>query len=172
MNASAEFRATTREHNPDGPLARLQRRDTLNRAGLRVTHPRIKVLAALENNDSRHFSAESLFHAVTRNGDPIGLATVYRVLTQFVEAGLVKRHVFEEGHAVFELDRGEHHDHLVCVRCGKVVEFADAVIEERQAATAERLGFMLGDHAMVLYGVCDATACSSAAAGKNATVGQ
>ena len=145
--------------SPSETDQRLERRQTLGRAGLRVTHPRIKVLAALESSSGRHLSAESIFRHVTRDGDPIGLATVYRVLTQFVEAGLVTRHVFEEDHAVFELDRGDHHDHLVCVHCGKVVEFNDAVIEERQRQTAARLGFKLGDHAMVLYGACDAPAC-------------
>lgn len=104
-------------------------------------------------------SAEDLYRSLIDSGEEIGLATVYRVLTQFEAAGLVERHNFEGGQAVFELDRGEHHDHLVCVSCGKVVEFYDATIEERQEAIADEKGFVMQDHNMTLYGLCNDPEC-------------
>ena len=131
----------------------------LKKAGLKVTLPRMKILETLESSSEHHMSAEDLYRSLIDSGEEIGLATVYRVLTQFEAAGLVERHNFEGGQAVFELDRGEHHDHLVCVSCGKVVEFYDATIEERQEAIADEKGFVMQDHNMTLYGLCDAPEC-------------
>jgi Fur family ferric uptake transcriptional regulator len=126
----------------------------IRQAGLKVTLPRVKILNVLENSDRRHLSAEDVFKVLLAADENIGLATIYRVLTQFEGAGLVSRHHFEGGQAVFELDRGEHHDHLVCVKCGRVVEFLDELIEERQRDIAKREGFRIEDHSLTLYGVC------------------
>ena len=104
----------------------------LKRAGLKATLPRLKILEILESSDRHHLSAEDVYRELLEAGDDVGLATIYRVLTQFESAGLVVRHHFESGHAVFELERGEHHDHIVCVQCGKVEEFYDQTIEDRQ----------------------------------------
>jgi Fur family ferric uptake transcriptional regulator len=122
-------------------------------AGLKVTLPRIKILQILEQSDesSRHLSAEDVYQALRDAGEDVGLATVYRVLTQFETAGLVTRHNFEAGHSVFELDHGEHHDHMVCTDTGKVIEFTDPIIEERQKIIAEENGYELVDHSLVLY---------------------
>ncbi|WP_295451303.1 ferric iron uptake transcriptional regulator [uncultured Thiodictyon sp.] len=127
-------------------------------AGLKITRPREKVLSVLERSRRRHLSAEDVYKELLITGEDVGLATVYRVLTQFEEAGLVCRRHFETGQSVFELNRGEHHDHLVCVRCNRVMEFADALIEERQRAIAVQHGFVMEDHALVIYGVCAACA--------------
>ncbi len=126
----------------------------LKKAGLKVTHPRVKILQILKNCDKRHMSAENVYKQLITNDEVIGLATVYRVLTQFEEAAIVSRHNFEGGHSVFELESGSHHDHLVCISCGKVVEFHDNLIEERQAKLAEDKGFELTDHSLNLYGKC------------------
>jgi Fur family ferric uptake transcriptional regulator len=126
----------------------------IRQAGLKVTLPRVKILNVLENSDRRHLSAEDVFKVLLAADENIGLATIYRVLTQFEGAGLVSRHHFEGGQAVFELDRGEHHDHLVCVKCGRVVEVLDELIEERQRDIAKREGFRIEDHSLTLYGVC------------------
>jgi Fur family ferric uptake transcriptional regulator len=126
----------------------------LKQVGLKVTLPRIKILSILENSKDRHLSAEDVYKALLEAEDEVGLATVYRVLTQFEQAGIVVRHHFEGGHSVFELDEGEHHDHLVCLKCGKVVEFTDETIEKRQHDIAENAGFTLQDHSLNLYGVC------------------
>lgn len=126
----------------------------LRKAGLKVTLPRIKILSILESSSTRHISAEDVYKQLLESGDDVGLATVYRVLTQFEAAGLVVRHHFETGHAVFELDQGEHHDHLVCVKCGHVQEFIDDVIEKRQQEIAEKLSFEITDHCLYLYGTC------------------
>jgi len=126
----------------------------IKQAGLKVTLPRVKILNVLETSDTRHLSAEDVYKMLLVKGDEIGLATVYRVLTQFEGAGLVCRHHFEGGQSVFELNRGGHHDHLVCVRCGKVVEFLDEPIEERQRAIAREHGFTLEEHSLVIYGMC------------------
>lgn len=126
----------------------------IKQAGLKVTLPRVKVLSVLETSRKRHLSAEDLYKTLLEKGEEIGLATVYRVLTQFELAGLVSRHNFEGGQSVFELNRGGHHDHLVCVKCGKVVEFLEEAIEERQRAIAENHGFTLEDHSLVIYGFC------------------
>jgi len=128
----------------------------IRQAGLKVTGPRVKILTILEHSDRRHLSAEDVYKALLDAGEDVGLATVYRVLTQFEGAGLVTRHHFEGGQSVFELNRGGHHDHLVCVRCGKVVEFVEATIEARQEAIAKRHGFSIEDHSLVIYGVCPA----------------
>ncbi|MGH8509213.1 MAG: ferric iron uptake transcriptional regulator [Gammaproteobacteria bacterium] len=126
----------------------------LKKAGLKATLPRLRILHILETGDRRHFSAEDVYKALLDAGEDVGLATVYRVLTQFEGAGLVTRHHFEGGHSVFELNQGTHHDHLVCVRCGRIDEFVDNVIEDRQVDIAHRHGFSITDHAMYLYGIC------------------
>lgn len=126
----------------------------LRKAGLKVTLPRIKILNILESSATRHISAEDVYKQLLESGDDVGLATVYRVLTQFEAAGLVVRHHFETGHAVFELDQGEHHDHLVCIKCGHVQEFVDDIIEKRQQEIAEKLSFKITDHCLYLYGTC------------------
>ncbi|MBL3527933.1 MAG: ferric iron uptake transcriptional regulator [gamma proteobacterium endosymbiont of Lamellibrachia anaximandri] len=131
----------------------------IRKAGLKVTLPRVKILELLEASVPRHVSAEDVYKMLLEKGEEIGLATVYRVLTQFEAAGLVTRHNFEGGHAVFELDRGEHHDHIVCVLCGKVEEFMDATIEERQKEIAAEHGFEMEDHSLIIYGRCNNSSC-------------
>ena len=126
----------------------------LKRAGLKATLPRLRILEMLEGSPDRHVSAEDLYRALLAAGESIGLATVYRVLTQFEQAGLVIRHNFDSGSAVFELAAGEHHDHLVCVRCSRVTEFVDETIEQRQRTIATRSGFTMTDHSLIIYGVC------------------
>lgn len=128
--------------------------EQIKQAGLKVTHPRVTILNILERSDQRHLSAEDVYKEILTAGEEIGLATVYRVLTQFEGAGLVCRHHFEGGQSVFELNRGGHHDHLVCIKCGSVVEFVEDVIEERQRAIATQHGFTIEDHSLVIYGVC------------------
>lgn len=125
----------------------------LRKAGLKVTLPRVKILQILESTDEgpQHMSAEDLYRALLDAGEDVGLATVYRVLTQFETAGLVTRHNFETGHSVFELAKGDHHDHMVCVGSGEVIEFTDAVIEQRQHEIAKEHGYELVDHSLVLY---------------------
>lgn len=126
----------------------------LKKAGLKVTLPRLKILKILESAKEHHFSAEDIYHQLTESGEDIGLATVYRVLTQFEEAGLVKRHNFEGGHSVFEIDHGSHHDHLVCVKCNTVLEFVDPTIEKRQEEIAKQAGYIITDHSLNIYGIC------------------
>ncbi|MEN8205891.1 MAG: ferric iron uptake transcriptional regulator [Pseudomonadota bacterium] len=126
----------------------------LRKAGLKVTLPRMKILDIMEHTRSRHQSAEDVYKALLETGEDIGLATVYRVLTQFEAAGLVKRHHFEGGHSVFELNEGSHHDHILCVKCGKVDEFIDDTIEKRQKVIAADLGYELTDHCLYMYGIC------------------
>jgi len=126
----------------------------IKQAGLKVTLPRVKILNVLETSNKRHMSAEDVYRTLLANGEEIGLATVYRVLTQFEGAGLVCRQHFEGGQSLFELNRGDHHDHLVCVKCGKVVEFLEEAIEERQRAIAREHGFILEAHSLVIYGLC------------------
>jgi len=126
----------------------------LRKAGLKVTLPRVKILDILEGSDARHQSAEDVYKVLLETGEDIGLATVYRVLTQFESAGLVKRHHFEGGHSVFELDQGKHHDHILCVKCGRVDEFVDEIIEQHQRDIATRLGYELTDHSLYMYGIC------------------
>jgi len=126
----------------------------LKDAGLKITLPRLKVLQILEQSSDHHLSAESVYKALLEMGEDVGLATVYRVLTQFESAGLVSRHNFEGGHSVFELSQGEHHDHLVCVKCGRVDEFIDEIIEQRQRLIAKQAKFKMTDHALNIYGLC------------------
>lgn len=132
----------------------------IKNAGLKVTLPRVKILALLEKHGG-HLSAEDVYKILLNSGEEIGLATVYRVLTQFQSAGLVVRHNFEGGQSVFELDQGGHHDHLVCLKCGRVEEFLDDTIENRQEAIAKRHGFTIKDHALVIYGYCDKPECAA-----------
>ncbi len=126
----------------------------IRKAGLKITLPRIKILEILEKNEVRHMSAEDMYKALLNSGEDIGLATVYRVLTQFEDAGLVTRHHFEGGHSMFELNEGTHHDHILCVKCGKVDEFVDEVIETRQLHIAEKAGYEMTNHSLYIYGVC------------------
>lgn len=128
----------------------------LRKAGLKVTLPRVKILQLLENSATRHLSAEDVYKALIEADEDVGLATVYRVLTQFEAAGLVMRHHFEGGHSVFELSTMEHHDHLVCNKCGLVEEFFDEVIEKQQDKIAAKFGFEITDHSLYLYGICQA----------------
>ncbi len=131
----------------------------LRNVGLKVTLPRLKILEMLETSDPNHLSAEDIYRRLMDSGEEIGLATVYRVLTQFETAGLVMRHHFEGGHAVFELERGRHHDHMVCLRCGHVDEFQDDVIERRQREKAKELGYKLMEHSLIMYGECQQADC-------------
>ena len=126
----------------------------IRKAGLKVTLPRVKILELLESSHQRHLSAEDVYKSLLDHEEDIGLATVYRVLTQFEAAGLVTRHHFEGGHAVFELNQGDHHDHIVCNQCGQVEEFYDATIERCQHEVAEKAGFRIRDHALIIYGDC------------------
>ena len=126
----------------------------LKKAGLKVTLPRMKILELLQNADQRHLSAEDIYKLLLDADEEIGLATIYRVLTQFEAAGLVTRHHFESGQAVFELERGEHHDHLVCIKCGKVEEFKNETIESCQDKIAKQAGYRITDHSLIIYGVC------------------
>ena len=126
----------------------------LKKAGLKVTAPRLKILEILQNAQEHHMSAEDIYRILLESGQEIGLATVYRVLTQFEDAGLVTRHYFEGGQSVFELDDGKHHDHLVCIKCGRVEEFVDKVIEQRQHEIAKSAGFQITEHHLNIYGVC------------------
>jgi len=123
----------------------------LRKAGLKVTLPRVKILQILESAENHHMSAEDVYKALIDAGDDVGLATVYRVLTQFETAGLVIRHNFDGGHSVFELERGDHHDHMVCVDTGEVIEFHHEEIERLQHLIAEEHGYELTDHSLVLY---------------------
>ena len=126
----------------------------LRRAGLKITMPRVKILEILASATPRHLSAEDVYRRLLDANEDIGLATVYRVLTQFEAAGIVTRHHFETGTAVFELNQGMHHDHIVCSDCGRVEEFTECGIEMLQAAVAQRLGFEISDHSLILHGHC------------------
>ncbi len=123
----------------------------LRKLGLKVTHPRMRILELLEQARPRHMTAEDIYRKLVEEGDEIGLATVYRVLTQFEAAGLVLKHNFEGGHAVYELDRGEHHDHMVDIDTGKIIEFESAEIEQLQHRIAAEYGYEIEAHALVLY---------------------
>ena len=127
----------------------------LKQAGLKTTQPRLKVLDVLETSQNHHMTAEDVYKRLLETEQEIGLATVYRILTQFEAAGLVIRHNFEGGRALYELDNGAHHDHMVCVECGKVFEFFDRTIEQRQRNVAAKAGFSMEDHSLSLYGVCN-----------------
>ena len=124
----------------------------IKNAGLKVTLPRMKILELLESSNDRHLKAEDIYKMLLDSGEEIALATVYRVLTQFETAGLVTRHHFDGGHAVFEINDGEHHDHLVDIASGRVVEFYDEIIEQRQQEIARKYNFTISEHTMVLYG--------------------
>lgn len=128
--------------------------EDLKEIGLKATGPRIKILNLFEQSDTRHLTAEDVYRILLADKLDIGLATVYRVLTQFEQAGLLIRHHFETGKAVFELNEGTHHDHLVCIHCSRVEEFYDAEIEHRQEKIAQQYGFKIQDHEMYLYGIC------------------
>jgi Fur family ferric uptake transcriptional regulator len=123
----------------------------LRKAGLKVTHPRIRILDVLESSSPRHLTAEDIYRQLLEKGDDIGLATVYRVLTQFESAGLVLKHNFEGGQAVYELDRGQHHDHMVDIETGKVIEFTSPEIERLQNEIAAKHGYVIEEHSLVLY---------------------
>ena len=131
----------------------------LKTIGLKATLPRLKILDLFENADVRHMTAEDVYKLLINENMDIGLATVYRVLTQFEQAGLLVRHHFESGKAVYELNQGGHHDHLLCLQCGRVEEFYDAEIERRQARIAKERGFTIHDHSLHLYADCTKTHC-------------
>ena len=138
--------------------------DELKSTGLKATLPRLKILEVFQGSKQRHMTAEDVFRVLLDERSDIGLATVYRVLMQFEQAGLLTRSNFESGKAVYELNEGQHHDHLVCTSCGKVEEFFDAEIERRQASVAKDMGWTVQDHAMSLYGLCGDCARKSARA--------
>ncbi len=131
----------------------------LKSSGLKATLPRLKILEIFQNSQVRHLSAEDVYKLLLAENLDVGLATVYRVLTQFEQAGLLTRNHFESGKAVFELDQGAHHDHLVCLDCGRVEEFFDEEIEKRQQSVAAERGFKLAEHALALYGSCTKQDC-------------
>jgi len=133
--------------------------DELKSTGLKATLPRLKVLEIFQKGGLRHMSAEDVFRILLQERSDVGLATVYRVLTQFEQAGILSRSNFEGGKSVFELNEGQHHDHLVCLDCGKVEEFYDAQIEDRQHAVAKAKGFMIAEHALSLYAHCTKDGC-------------
>ena len=133
--------------------------EEIRKAGLKVTLPRVKILELLAGGSGRHMSAEDIYKRLIEQGEEIGLATVYRVLTQFEQAQLVTRHHFEGGHSVFDLNQGEHHDHIVCMDCGRVEEFMDCGIEARQLDVASKLGFEIAEHNLILYGRCRRKDC-------------
>ncbi|MEF8723283.1 ferric iron uptake transcriptional regulator [Candidatus Accumulibacter phosphatis] len=138
--------------------------DNLKSMGLKATLPRLKILALFERTEVRHLTAEDVYRLLLAENLDVGLATVYRVLTQFEQAGLLERHYFESGKAVFELSAGQHHDHLVCIDCGRVEEFYDAEIERRQTSIARERGFIIREHALYLYAECSKPECSHRAA--------
>lgn len=128
----------------------------LKQVGLKVTIPRVTILELLQQqSEKNHYTAEEVFSALREKGHDIGLATVYRVLSQFEQAGILVKHNFESGQAVFELETGDHHDHIICLKCNKIIEFFDEALEEQQKAVAKTYGFELEDHSMVLYGICE-----------------
>ena len=131
----------------------------LKNAGLKATLPRLKILELFERSKERHLSAEDVYKILINTGEDVGLATVYRVLTQFEEAGLLSRHHFESGKAVYEINEGTHHDHIVCVKCGRVEEFYDEEIEKRQQQAAESRGFTMQEHSLMIYGICSKQPC-------------
>jgi Fur family ferric uptake transcriptional regulator len=131
----------------------------LKSAGLKSTAPRLKILSLFNSGKERHMSAEDVYKLLISKGEDVGLATVYRVLTQFEQAGLLVRHYFEGGKSVFELNQGSHHDHIVCLQCGHVVEFYDAAIEAHQEEVATQQGFRIREHALYIYADCTKTAC-------------
>jgi Fur family transcriptional regulator, ferric uptake regulator len=139
----------------------------LKNIGLKATLPRLKILDLFEQSDKRHMTAEEIYRLLSDEGQDIGLATVYRVLTQFEQAGLLIRHHFDSDKAVFELNQGEHHDHLVCLQCGKVEEFYDSEIEKRQNRIAKERGFAIHDHSLQIYADCIKPNCPNRKPGDN-----
>ncbi|HET9763240.1 MAG: ferric iron uptake transcriptional regulator [Acidobacteriota bacterium] len=139
----------------------------LKNAGLKATLPRLRIINLFEQSKVRHLTAEDVYKQLLAEGVDVGLATVYRVLTQFEQAGLLVRHHFESGKAVFELNQGGHHDHLVCLQCGRVEEFFDSEIEKRQARIAQDRGFQISEHALYLYAECIKPKCPYRKAGGN-----
>jgi len=133
--------------------------EDLKTIGLKATLPRLRILELFEKSTVRHLTAEDVYKILLKEGTDTGLATVYRVLTQFEQAGVLVRHHFEEGKAVFELNQGGHHDHLVCMQCGRVEEFFDEAIEKRQTAIAKERGFAIHEHSLYLYADCTKTNC-------------
>lgn len=133
--------------------------DDLKTAGLKATTPRLKILDLFEHSAEQHLSADDIYNTLVGEGFDIGFATVYRVLTQFEQAGLLTRHHFDNGRSVFELNQGGHHDHIVCLQCGRVEEFYDAEIEKRQEKIAKEHGFAIREHSLYLYGDCNKTRC-------------
>lgn len=138
----------------------MTRAEDIKNTGLKATTPRIKVLEVFQTSGQRHLSAEDVYRVLMKEGEDVGLATIYRVLGQFEQAGLVSRNHFESGKAVYELNQGEHHDHLVCLDCGRVEEFLDVEIESRQRAVAQTRGFELAEHALSLYAHCTKPRCA------------
>ncbi len=143
-----------------GRKTRMNRVEELKHSGLKATLPRLKILEVFERSQRRHMTAEDVYKALIAEGADIGLATVYRVLMQFEQAGILSRNNFEAGKAVFELNEGKHHDHLVCMDCGRVEEFFDPEIEKRQKAVAVARGFKLQEHALALYAACTKKNCA------------
>ncbi len=139
---------------PPGARAMTSPADNLKSIGLKATQPRLRILALFERSETRHLSAEDVYRALLAENIDVGLATVYRVLTQFEQAGVLMRHHFEGDRSVFELNQGGHHDHLVCIDCGHVVEFYDAEIERRQSEIAAEHGFRIREHSLCLYAEC------------------
>ena len=131
----------------------------IKRAGLKVTIPRVKILEIMEQADSRHVTAEHIHRKLTLQQENVGLATIYNVLAQFEAAGLVVRRYLKKGQACYEINRGDHHDHMVCTQCGRIVEFLDQTIERRQEAIAKKYGFKLNDHSLVMYVDCTSQNC-------------
>jgi Fur family ferric uptake transcriptional regulator len=140
-------------------MAPVTHAEELKSSGLKATLPRIKILDVFRHTERRHMTAEDVYRALLGEGADIGLATVYRVLMQFEQAGLLTRSNFESGKAVYELNEGQHHDHLVCLDCGRVEEFMDPEIEQRQRAIAEKRGFALQEHSLALYARCQKSDC-------------
>lgn len=137
----------------------MSKSNDLKNIGLKATYPRLKILELFERADVRHLTADDVYHLLLQENMDIGLATIYRVLTQFEQAGLLERHHFESGKAIFEIKAGQHHDHLVCVTCGRVEEFYDEEIERRQKKIAKDRGFVIQEHALYLYAECTKTPC-------------
>ena len=156
-------------NRPSGPAATgkstMSDPQSLKNMGLKATFPRLKILELFEKSSIRHMTAEDVYRALIAEGMDIGLATVYRVLTQFEQAGLLERHFFESGKAVFEINAGKHHDHLVCIDCGRVEDFYDPEIERRQNQIAAERGFSIQEHALYLYAHCNKADCPTRNAG-------
>jgi len=156
-----DFTPTPNEHTENTAMTNI---DELKNTGLKATVPRLKILEVFQRGTQRHMTAEDVFRVLLQEHSDVGLATVYRVLTQFEQASILTRSNFESGKAVYELNEGQHHDHLVCLDCGKVEEFYDAEIEKRQHAVAKSKGFLIADHALSLYATCTKEKCPNRSA--------